>query len=133
VPLAHVGAGLGGALEQDLVEGLAADLEGLRARDLRRRGEVDRPAAAAVVRRKARAPLLGEAGGADARLEAELEEGLVGGGEQRLADVEAGEAVALEQHHPVAAVGQGDRGGAAGRAAAGDGEVEVESVRGGRD
>ena len=50
---------------------------------------------------------------------------VVGGGEQRLADVEARKRLALENRHPPPALGEPDRGGAAGRAAAGDGDVEI--------
>ncbi len=126
-PLVDFDPGFTRAIEQDLVELLPADLVGLRARDLFRAVEFDRTAGAAVVGRKLHAPLDRKAGGLDPLGEAELGEGIVGRRDQRLADVEAGKALPLEQHDPVPAGGERNGRRAARGPAASDGEIEVES------
>ncbi len=74
---------------------------------------------------EARAPLLRKRRGLDVLHDAELGQRLVGGGNERLADVEARKALALEEDDGVTAAGHRDRGRGAGRASADDGKVEV--------
>jgi len=78
------------------------------------------------------APLLREALRANQLGDAELLEAAVGAREQRLADVEAGEGVALVERDAAPAPGQRDRRGATGGATAGDGDVVGSGLAGSR-
>src|SRR6185436_2628515 len=81
---------------------------------------------AAVRRDEARAPLLREPGGADAIGHADRLEYVVHRRQQRLADVEAREAIALEQHDLPAGAGERGRGGRARRPAANHDHIAIE-------
>ncbi len=126
VALTHLDAAGRGVIEQHLVEPRALDLPGLRLRDAAGLREAGVEFDAAVAGAERGAPLLREAHRAHLILHAERVERVVHGGEQRLADMKARKAVALEQHDAMAAAR--DHGGRAGpgRAAADDGDVVVE-------
>jgi hypothetical protein len=125
VLLVHLGPLLRGVPEQQVVEPLARHLPGLRVGDLGRGREVGVALHAAVARAEAGAPLAGEPRGHHLAAAPELLEEFVAGGEQRLADVEARKAVALEDRHPPPPAGEHRRGAGARGAAADDGDVVV--------
>src|SRR6185295_13094877 len=100
-------------------------LPGLRVGDLGRNGEVGVALRAAVARAEDRSPLAGEPRGRHLVAQAELLEGLVAGGEERLADVEAREAVAFEESHAPSPAGEHRSGARPRGAAADDGDFVV--------
>ena len=123
--LANVDARFARTFHQDPIEFRSRHLIGLRLHDFGHSREVDAPPAQAVVCEKPRAPF-------DRKIrcrhffgEAEGGEGFVGGGEKRLADVKARESLAFEENDRMSALRERDGCRAAGRAAAGDGEIEV--------
>ncbi len=127
VLLAHDDPGALGVAEQHLVERGPRDLVGLRDRGLDRRGEIHVGSGRPVDLREARAPLLHEAGLGHRVVGPEGLQHPVDPRQLRLADVEAGEAIALEQQHAPAA--SGERGGHAGAAGAPADHRHVEPAR----
>ena len=109
MPFAHVDAGLPCALEQDVVELGARDLIRLRPDHTGGGGEIDAAAAGPVVRDEPRAPLFREAGRGHRSGHAEEGEGVVGRGQQRLADVKARERLPLEEDNRTPTLRQRDR------------------------
>ena len=102
-------------IEQQVIELGSRDLPGLWRRHFVRHREVREAFRATVGRDEGGAPLAGEAGLADAILEADGGEDVVDRGQQRFADVEAREPVAFEQHDRVPRAGErGSRRGARG-------------------
>src|SRR5207248_1739330 len=87
--------------------------------------EIDAAAALAVVSQKPGAPFFREARGAHSLGDAERFESLVGGGEERLADVKSRERVALEQDDGVALLPERDRRRRTRGPASGDGKIKV--------
>src|SRR6185503_8666516 len=86
---------------------------------------VHRAAALAVRGDEPRAAFLGKPRLLHRLGDAEDGEGVVGGREQRLADVKAGKGLALEEHDGMPELREPDRGGASRRPSAGDGEGGV--------
>src|SRR5215470_19825962 len=99
MPLADVHAALLRVAQQEVVERRAGHLERLGGGGLGGFREVSVLLERAVERPEARAPLAHEARRIDRVVDAELPEDLVAPGELRLADVEAGELLSLQQEH----------------------------------
>jgi hypothetical protein len=115
---AHLHASGARAIEQDLIERGPRHVISPRRRHFRDRGEVDAPPALAVMGDQPRSELLRKPGRGHLLRDAEEREGVVGGREQRLADVKAREGLTLEQHDGTSALRQGNCRGRSGRAAA---------------
>ena len=122
VALADFDAVGSSVVEQDVVEGGAPDLEGVGILDAGL-AEVPAPRLGVAAPDHGGTVLGEEAGGLDGIHRAQLFEDGHGGGQQGLADVVAGEALALQQDDAPALTGQHGGGGAASGAAADDGHV----------
>ena len=114
-------------VQQQRVEGRARHLPRLGMRHFTRHGEVGEALDAAVGRHEGRAPLAGKGRGLHRRVGPDRRHHLVDGGEQRLADVESGEGVALEQDDAAPGPGQRRGGRRSGRSAAHDDHVAIEA------
>ena len=108
--LAHIGPRRRGVPEQQLVELRPGDLPRLGRPHLRGRGEVSEPFEGTVGGEEGRPPLRREPAAAHQALGPDGLERVVHRGEERLADVKAREAVALEQHHPPTGAREPSRG-----------------------
>ena len=129
---ADLGALRRGVLQQQVVELGAAHLERLRRRlAAEGAGEADVVAAAVGLEGEVRTPLALEAGGGELVPDAEAAQQRLAARQQRLADVETGEALAVVDAHAQAPAREQRADGASRRAAADDDGVEVGHGRAG--
>jgi hypothetical protein len=127
--VAGVGSGLAGGVEQQLVELVAAHLEGVGAAGGERTVEAEDVGHALADRRTREVGAdLAHADGLDLVEHAEAFEDRQVHRQQGLADVETRVAILFEHEHAPAHAGQRDRGGAAGRTAADDQHITFDDI-----